>query len=96
MTAREILDKASGEIETGLAGQPELRNLLMDYMGETYVNLGLFAEARALVTRALEISRKALGPDHIETLRSANLLAKILAMLAHRECERTPPRIPEP
>ncbi len=85
VTAREILDKASGEIETGLAGQPELRNLLMDYMGETYVNLGLFAEARALVTRALEISRKALGPDHIETLRSANLLAKILAMTGNWE-----------
>jgi len=85
VTAREILDKATREIETGLAAQPELRNLLMDHIGEVYVNLGLFAEARALVTRALEITRRALGPDHIETLRSANLLAKILAMTGNWE-----------
>jgi eukaryotic-like serine/threonine-protein kinase len=85
VTAREILDKASKEIEAGLSGQPELRNLMMDVMGEVYVNLGLFTEARALVSRALEITRTALGPDHIETLRSANLLAKILAMTGHWE-----------
>jgi len=83
VTAREILDKASKEIETGLAKQPDLRAYMMDVMTEVYLNLGLFSKARALVSRSLEITRAALGPDHEETLRTANLLGKILAMSGH-------------
>lgn len=85
VTAREILDKATKEIEAGLSREPELRSLMMDTMGEVYVNLGLYDESRALVSRSLEVTRAALGPDHIETLRSANLLAKILAITGHWE-----------
>ena len=84
VTAREILDKASKEIETGLATQPDLRGYMTDVMTEVYLNLGLFSEARAMVSRSLELTRAALGPDHVETLRSANLLGKILAMSGHR------------
>ncbi|HET6981330.1 MAG TPA: serine/threonine-protein kinase [Myxococcaceae bacterium] len=83
VTAREILDKASKEMETGLASQPELRGYMTDVMTEVYLNLGLFSEARAMVSRSLELTRAALGPDHVETLRTANLLGKILAMSGH-------------
>jgi serine/threonine protein kinase len=79
VTAREILDKASKELETGLASQPDLRANMIDVIGEVYWKLGLNSEARALVSRGLELARSSLGPDHIETLRTANLLAAILA-----------------
>ena len=39
VTAREILDKASHEIETGLSHDPELQARLMTTMGDTYTGL---------------------------------------------------------
>ena len=36
ITAREILDKASKEIDTGLAKDPEVQAQMMDVMGEVY------------------------------------------------------------
>ena len=41
--AREILDKASHEIDTGLAKDPELQSQMMHVMASTYTNLGLYA-----------------------------------------------------
>jgi non-specific serine/threonine protein kinase/serine/threonine-protein kinase len=41
ITAREILDNASKEIDTGLAKDPETQAQLMDVMGEVYESLGL-------------------------------------------------------
>jgi serine/threonine protein kinase len=40
ITAREILDKSSSEIDTGLANDPQLQVRLMGTMGEVYTNLG--------------------------------------------------------
>jgi eukaryotic-like serine/threonine-protein kinase len=41
--AREILDKASKGIATGLANDPELQAQMMNVMGNVYVSLGLFS-----------------------------------------------------
>ena len=41
ITAREILDKASNDINTGLAKDPELQAQMMDVMGNVYTSLGL-------------------------------------------------------
>ncbi len=78
VTAREILDKASREIETGLARNPEIEAQMMYIMGGVYENLGLYAEARELLSRAVDIRRHVLGPDDPETLRSAVRLSSAL------------------
>ena len=80
ITAREVLDRSAKEIDTGLAKDPELQGKLMDVIGTVYLNLGLYAPSRSIVSRSLEIKRSALGSENLETLRTANLLAKIFAM----------------
>jgi len=72
VTAREILDKASKEIETGLANDPEVQARLMYTMAKTYENLGLAAESLPLNQRALEIRRRVLGPRDPATLDTMN------------------------
>ena len=62
--AREILDKASNDINTGLAKDPELQAQMMHVMGHVYESLGLYAKAEPLYLRALEIREAALGPRH--------------------------------
>ncbi len=75
VTAREILDKASKEIESSLTKDPEVQAQMMHVMGDVYDNLGLFSRAESLLTRALEAQRRVLGPHNQDTLRTASLLA---------------------
>ena len=42
ITAREILDKASGNIQTGLQQDPAMQAQMMMVMGKVYDNLGLY------------------------------------------------------
>jgi eukaryotic-like serine/threonine-protein kinase len=75
VTAREILDKASTEIEKGLAKDSELQAQMMSVMGDVYSNLGLYPRAEALQRRAVDIQQHALGMESPETLRSMGALA---------------------
>ena len=79
VTAREILDKASQEIDTGLAKDPEVQAQMMHVMGTVYHNLGLLAQAQSLMSRTVAIKRRVLGPRHLDTLTSMGRLAGILA-----------------
>jgi non-specific serine/threonine protein kinase/serine/threonine-protein kinase len=76
ITAREILDKSSQEIDKSLEKDPELRARMMYVMGTVYQNLGLYPKAQSLLERAVEIQRAILGPAHAETLGSMNALAR--------------------
>jgi len=76
--AREILDKASGEIDTGLAKDPELQARMMHTMGTVYQSLGLYSKAESLYGRAAEIRRGILGPLNRDTLDSSNRLGFVL------------------
>jgi len=78
VTAREILDKASKEIETGLANDPELQSGLLYVMGDTYKGLGLFSRAESLLARSLDIRRRVLGPQSPDTLASMNDLGEAI------------------
>jgi non-specific serine/threonine protein kinase/serine/threonine-protein kinase len=78
VTAREILDKGSKDIDTGLSNDPELQATMMYIMANTYYRLGLYSRAQPLVERGIEIQRRVLGPDHPDTLRSMYVLAYIL------------------
>jgi len=74
VTAREILDKASMEIETGLANDPEVQARLMYTMAKTYQGLGLATQSLSLDQRALEIRRRVLGPRNLDTINTMNAL----------------------
>ncbi|MBZ5654174.1 MAG: tetratricopeptide repeat protein [Acidobacteriia bacterium] len=83
ITAREILDKSSKDVDTSLSNDPELKAKLMYTMAVTYRGLGLYSRADQLQTSALEIQRRVLGPEHPDTLRSMNNLANIFGDEGH-------------
>ena len=83
VTAREILDKASTDIETGLAKDPELQAELIDVMGGVYTSLGLYPKGGALLQRAVETQKRVLGRNSPKTLLSMSNLAWNLQRQGH-------------
>jgi serine/threonine protein kinase len=83
ITAREILDKASSDIDTGLSKDPELQAQMMNVMGNVYDNLGLYPRAESLLTRAVDTRRHVLGPKNNDTLASSNDLGWVLQEQGH-------------
>jgi len=77
VTARELLDKASAEIEKGLGQDPQVQARLMQTMGATYRGLGLYDQACTLLEGAVAIQTRTLGPENPETLQSMALLAVV-------------------
>ncbi len=75
VTAREILDKASVQIESGLARDPEMQAQMMMVMGQVYENLGLYQRAQSLYGQAASIREHQLGPENTDTLKSQTSLA---------------------
>ena len=78
VTAREILDKASKDINGGLSKDPEVQAQMMNLMAGVYDNLGLYPQAQSLYTNALEIRKRVLGPQNPDTLRSMHGLCRPL------------------
>jgi len=79
ITAREILEKASKDINTGLSQDPELQASMLDLMGRVYSHLGLYGRAQELLSPAVEIRRRVLGPRNPDTLWSMVNLANALS-----------------
>ena len=75
ITAREILDKAAKDVDSGLSKDPELQAQMMDVMGHVYRNLGLYSRAQALLTQVVETRRRVwyLNP---QTLASMDQLGR--------------------
>ncbi len=78
VTAREILDKASTQIESGLSGDPETQASLMYVMGTVYENLGLYSRAESLLEKALDRQKRVLGPNHSDTVKTMTELGIVL------------------
>jgi len=78
ITARELLDKASKEIDSSLASDPEMQAQMLQVMGNVYRSLGLYTQAEPSLTRALDIRRRVLGPNHPDTFASMSSLALLL------------------
>lgn len=70
ITVREVLDEGARRVGQELEGQPAVRARLMDTIGRVYQNLGLFAEARPLLTDALDLRRGSLGETSREAVES--------------------------
>ena len=75
VTAREILDNASTQIDSGLASDPELQTQMMMVMGQVYENLGLYDRAQSLYGQAATIREHRLGPENTDALKSHAALA---------------------
>jgi serine/threonine protein kinase/tetratricopeptide (TPR) repeat protein len=79
VTAREILDKSSKEIDVGLAREPELQAQMLNVMGNVYERLGLYSRAHELLASSVATRQRVLGPSHPDTLRSMEDLAWLLS-----------------
>lgn len=75
ITVREVLDKASRDIDAGLATDPEVQAQMMNAMGLVYDGLGLYARAESMFARVVEIRMRVLGPMNPETLSAQGMLA---------------------
>jgi len=85
ITAREILDTAAKQIETGLAKEPQVRADLMYTMAITYDNLGLYDRAQNLHQQAFDIRRSVLGPDDRKTLDSMSHLGSTMLSAGYND-----------
>ncbi|MFL6350747.1 MAG: tetratricopeptide repeat protein [Bryobacteraceae bacterium] len=81
--AREILDKASKDIDNGLKQDPELQAQMMQVMGNVYESLGLYSQSEPLLRRSVEIQRRTFGASNPETLKSMSDLAEVLQAQSH-------------
>ncbi len=75
VTAREILDKASTQIDAGLKHDPDMQAQMQMVMGSVYENLGLYSRAEALYRSALANRERQLGAENSETLKTRAALA---------------------
>jgi tetratricopeptide (TPR) repeat protein len=80
VTAREMLEKGAGRIETELARQPAIQATLMDTVGTVYMGLGLYDQARPLLEGAVARRRKATDPGPLS--ESLNRLGELLTLRA--------------
>lgn len=74
ITAREILDKASGNIDSGLAQDPELQAQMMVLMSRVYGSLALYPRSETLARQAVAIRSRELGSDHPQTQEAMDRL----------------------
>ncbi len=87
LTAREILER--GEKKIGELEDPLVRAELLSTIGEVYVNLGLWEEARSSREGALGIRRRYHRGEHRELAKAINNLAGLLYRLGDwEEAER--------
>jgi len=75
---REVLDLASTQIETELAGQPEVEAAVRHTIGNSYEALGLYEQAEPHLRQSMELFQVHAGPGHPDTLTAMHDLALLL------------------
>jgi eukaryotic-like serine/threonine-protein kinase len=78
ITARQILDQSSHQVETGRGLDTTVQQQLMQVMAKTYVGLGIYGRAQDLAQQAYDNRRRSLGPNNPRTLESMAQVAEIL------------------
>src|SRR5277367_3794019 len=77
LKVRTALDRAAVRIAGKFDQQPEVEAAIRDTMGQTYLGLGLYPEARKQFERALDLDRRVLGAENPKTLKINNRLGNI-------------------
>jgi tetratricopeptide (TPR) repeat protein/predicted Ser/Thr protein kinase len=73
------------EIEIEAAGSPELRALLLNNLGQSYLRQQRHAEAAEHLKKAVDIATRALGPEHPDVGRWINNLGLVAKEQGHYE-----------
>src|SRR6516225_9824731 len=76
LKVRTALDRAAARITGKFDRQPEVEAAIRDTMGQAYLDLGLYPEARSQLERALELHRRVLGVQNPEILKTINRLGR--------------------
>lgn len=74
---RTALDRAATRISQKFGKQPLVEASIRQTIGNTYMELGLYREAREQLTRASDMRRRIVGEKHPDTLASMQKLAEI-------------------
>jgi tetratricopeptide (TPR) repeat protein/tRNA A-37 threonylcarbamoyl transferase component Bud32 len=77
LEVRTALDRAAAAIGGKFERQPEVEAAIRDTIGQTYLDLGQYPEARTQFERALELRRHALGTGDAQTLKIISHLARL-------------------
>ncbi|HEY7351633.1 MAG TPA: serine/threonine-protein kinase [Terriglobales bacterium] len=59
VTARQVLDNAATDINTGLSTDPELQASMMHVIGKSYTMLGIYSRAESLYDNGIQLSTSA-------------------------------------
>lgn len=90
ITARNILDSATGRIDQQLSGHPAQRARLLFEMAGTYHNLGIEDRARQLLTVSLDVLRRLQPKPDFEIAETLDLLGAVLLAQGNiRESEQS-------
>ncbi|HXJ96259.1 MAG TPA: serine/threonine-protein kinase [Terriglobia bacterium] len=88
LEVRTALDRAAARIGGKFDRQPEVEAAVRDTMGQTYLDLGLYPEARKQTELALDLERRALGAENPKTLNTMSRLGRIAYLQGrYREAE---------
>lgn len=74
---RSVLDRARTKLETELSDAPLVAAAVRSTLGNSYVSLGLYADAEPLLQEALRARRGLLGDAHPDVAASLNDLAAL-------------------
>ena len=69
LKVRTALDRAAARATGKFDRQPEVEADIRDTIGQTYMDLGLYPEARTQLQRALELDRRVFGVKNPKTLK---------------------------
>jgi serine/threonine protein kinase/tetratricopeptide (TPR) repeat protein len=75
LKVRTALDRAAAKVAGKFDRHPEVEAAIRDTIGQTYLDLGLFPEARKQFELALELHRRVEGVNNPKTLNTATRLA---------------------
>ncbi len=84
VTVREVLDQASKRVDTELGSEPAVCEAVHRTIGQTYLGLGLYEEARFHLEKADEICKEIYGSESIEYARSNDDLVAALMMFKYK------------
>lgn len=85
MIDRTFLKPAIAEVNDRFADQPVVDASLRHTLGEVYLQLGRYEDAKPLMERSLETRRRELGDEHDLTLVSMNNLALLRVYMGDLE-----------
>ena len=77
LKVRTALDRAAARISGKFGGQPGVEAAIRDTIGQTYLDLGLYPEARTQLEQALQLYERLLGSESRTALRILSRLANL-------------------